>query len=122
MEAAAKAGALGATSRGTVSISITIPPHFQISAGTPIATHLHPGGLGEFCVETNGVRNYHVAVLNSASSSQQVLEAVHTLLPRHSGAICGSASTADEVDRIRASDSLARSGESASVTLLVIPD
>ena len=61
---AARAGEFGPTSRGALSISVTIPPRVTIAT----AVRARNGGEGAaagWCIRTRGLRNYHVDVLGS---------------------------------------------------------
>lgn len=59
VSAEASGGTLGATSRGSISISITIPPHALVISAPPGA----PGDAsGRLCLSENGVSRFHVVL------------------------------------------------------------
>jgi hypothetical protein len=119
--AAARAGELGPTSRDSVSISITIAPHVAVSRapqGTDIAS---PDDAG-FCVETNGMHDYHVAVLGAAGPARQQA-AISRSLPAGGRMSCGGAGSVSFAG-IDPSDGDPRTSDHSSqaVTLLITPD
>lgn len=65
--AMASAGELAARSRGSVSISITIPPHLVIKPAMLVAGPASANETQGFCIKTNGFDNFHLVVLGSAS-------------------------------------------------------
>lgn len=108
---ALRAGALSATSRGSVAITITIPPQVR---------NVEQGGASStgdaLCVSANGLRTYHIAIVSAGS------------LPADVGVAPSSAMDAARVGRCgREPVSVAAievpTGSSAqAVTLLVVPD
>lgn len=63
----AEAGTPGSTSRGTVSISVTIPPHVAVR-GPSTERGAGPRG-GNICVAATGLSSYHVALMPAARGS-----------------------------------------------------
>jgi hypothetical protein len=118
----ATASALGPTSRGTVSISITIPPHVRVipaQAGKSSNAH-------DFCLETNGLQGYHVALLGPAGSPQSfAFPAVSARsLETSSLAACVARRAANHVIGLDLVHGLAAAASpgSAPLTLLIVPD
>ena len=68
--AAARAGEIGATSRSTVSISITIPPHVIVNPVTAATGQTSRASTG-LCVETNGFSQYHLALVRHSAAADQ---------------------------------------------------
>lgn len=108
---AASAGALGPTSRGAVSISVTIMPRVRIAA--PAASL--PRSLGEaspLCVTGTGLGAYRVRFLDETAQRSQAEP------PSDLAAACAKPAPANEPfapsDRPRE--------RSAPLTLLVVPD
>ncbi len=67
---AASAGELAASSRASISISITIPPHLVVNRVAP-AEGAGPRNEGQgFCIAANGLANFHLVVLGSARAAQ----------------------------------------------------
>lgn len=119
---AANAGTLGPTSRGSVSISITIPPHVRIASAAPGAATAGPAGA--LCLETNGIHDYHVAVLGSEGPALErpaVSPAPLFAAAPGGRAICGEGARMAVIDAAGGLSGSARSPQ-APVTLLIIPD
>lgn len=111
---AARAGTLGATSRDSVSISITILPHIGI---TPPQVSSSSGATG-VCLSATGVRNYHINVLRPGPSQPD--SQVESTLPPPAVAdatLCGM-DAAVSIGRTKVLG-VAPFGQ---VTLLVVPD
>ena len=104
--APAAAGELGPVSRGTVSISITIPPHVRVSRPAG-ATLSDSHGL---CLGGTGLGDYRVRVLDSAGS-----QLGQDALPGRSGGCAGPGATAIV-------NAAASPAEAGPVTLLIVPD
>ena len=68
----ASAGELGPTSRGTISISITIPPHVMVKP-VSLVNQDHPSSLSDLCVATNGLQDFHLMVVDSASGQERAI-------------------------------------------------
>jgi len=64
----AAAGAMGPTSRATISISIVIPPHVVIAPATPLNADSRSDAGRKLCVETNGLNHYHLTLVNGSSA------------------------------------------------------
>ena len=119
---AASAGELGATSRGTVSISITVPPHLVLAVSSD-----REASSNALCVSSNAPDHYHIARLSADGTALQSLVLGARSPTRQSGAkeACGPI----EEELTRASDSF--KGDAADrqpgansrpVTLLIVPD
>jgi hypothetical protein len=63
--ARASAGELAARSRGSVSISITIPAHLVLKPAMPVADPGSGKAAQGFCIQANGLENFHLVVLGS---------------------------------------------------------
>lgn len=115
---AASAGELGPTSRGTVAISITVPPHISATSNTSVSQDPRLI-LSNLCVATNGLRNFHLMVVDPAGEERTIPNP-----PRGAPmeGICRGSGLGFQVvdDEVRA----AREIPSASLplTLLVVPD
>lgn len=108
----ASAGELGPTSRGTVSISITIAPHVEIGPSRAAAS----SGDG-FCLRPTGIRSFHLTVVPSGASSPAT---VPVPLSADGGALCAAAGAARRL--LTGASAAAASAPSGAVTLLVTPD
>jgi hypothetical protein len=118
----ATAGALGSTSRGTVSISITVPPHVRvIPAQVPKSSNAH-----DLCLETNGLQGYHVALLGPAGSSQSFASPPGNAapLPTSNLAECGASGGSNHQIGLELVHGLAAAASPGSppLTLLIVPD
>jgi hypothetical protein len=101
----AAAGELGPTSRGTVSISITIPPHLSVLPSGRSDRDRPPG----LCMAANGTREYRVAIVGPSEFPGR-----EDILPARSGE-CAAATAA-------ALAGTARTAAAGPVTLLIVPD
>lgn len=110
---AAAAGEFGPTSRGTVSISITIPPHVVISSAPTTANSGNTEGL---CVRANGIGSYHVVLVPSAASPPVELQA------NPDADWCGAGAAAASSELLRDGSAVRARLFSRPVTLLVTPD
>ena len=63
---AASAGEFGATSRGAISISVTVPPRVAIAIADRDARSGRGGSPG-WCVRTSGLQGYHVRVVGTST-------------------------------------------------------
>jgi hypothetical protein len=114
----ASAGELGPTSRETISISITIPPHVMVKpakSGTDGAV-----SAGAWCVSSNGVAHYHVALLSHDGTQVGTMPS-GLPLPRQAG--CGPAArelVPVSVQFSNAADGKELPGEPAM--LLIVPE
>jgi hypothetical protein len=104
--AGATAGALGPTSRGNVAISITIPPHVQVSRSAGIG----PSDPNALCLGGTGLGDYRVRILDPAGS-----QLGQDMRPGRSPG-CASAGAA-EIANVAAGPA-----ESGPITLLIAPD
>jgi hypothetical protein len=104
--APAAAGDLGPVSRGTVSISVTIPPHVRVSGSVGAV----PSDLHALCLGGTGLGDYRVRVLDSAGS-----QLGQDMLPGLSGGCAGPGATA-------IANAAAGPPQSGPVTLLIVPD
>jgi hypothetical protein len=104
--APAAAGDLGPTSRGTVSISITIPPHVRVSRPAGSA----PSDLRGLCVDGIGLGEYRVRILNAAGS-----QLGQDMLPGRLGGCASLGATA-------IANAAVGPAESGPMTLLIVPD
>lgn len=120
--AAASAGDLAATSRGTVSISITVPPHARL---TPIASGQGSpqAGTGALCLTANGIPQFHVAVVPEGPPSSSAVP-----LNGSSASVNGAGNLFCSADgnqgRIVAAGAAGdrRSSSSRPVTVLIVAD
>ena len=114
---AAYAGELG-TSRGSVSISITVPPH--VSATTLSTVSQDPPISSKLCVATNGLREYHLMLVDAASPQGRPIS--EPLRGGSTDAICKGLGIGYQIfGDERAAPSEMRSAV-PSLTLLVAPD
>jgi hypothetical protein len=122
--ASAEAGVLGTTSRGTVSISLTIGPHVVVSEAprpTGIAVNEEPEAL---CIATSGLPTYRATLLAGVNGHS---EAIDLPLLRKSEVAADQQSCWQEVGagttvhvNGRALQTIRGSAEPA--TLLIVPD
>ena len=113
---AAYAGELG-TSRGSVSISVTVPPHVTATTVSPVSQDRPI--RSKLCVATNGLREYHLMLVDAASPQGRSIPK-----PVRGGsmeAICRGSETGYQ---IFGKEPSAQSEHNAalSLTLLVVPD
>lgn len=112
--AKAAAGSLGATSRGSVAISITIPPHVAVASRSGNGDG---NSADAFCLSAYGIRNYRIGILLPQQAPDSLLEAASG--PEYSNvqALCGA-------DRSLSFSNakIAERPPSRPVTLLVIPE
>ena len=116
----ASAGQLAATSTGSVSISVTIPPHLTVETMPKTPDSASPAATSA-CIVTGDVEDYHVALLPAeGSGAPEPLPMTH----RGAGGRSCLASAAATALEERGPD--VSSGGSAStagpLTLLVVPD
>lgn len=80
---AATQGSLGSTSTGSATVSLTIPPVFEISGLSDLALGSYSGaamaGNEDVCVYQNGGGAYHVLATSSTGSFQVSDGASHTI-------------------------------------------
>lgn len=115
LPAAACAGELGPTSRGSVAISITIPPHVVV---TPAARTDPTGAEAPLCISGAGLARYRVERVQSDPSANpgppQMLpvgaEAFPSACGANAHALAGLAPAIGE------------SGSATPLTLLIVPD
>lgn len=91
MGTSATAGELGPSSRASVGISITIPPHVSLNPGREINGQINPAeGI---CVQANGLNNYRLTMLDAGGSLEAVNVAVRSNITSAIGneAVCGHA-------------------------------
>jgi hypothetical protein len=86
MAASVKAGELGPASRGSVGISITIPPHLSIKPGHE--TNSQMSSAPGVCIQTNGLIS--LTMFNAGSSAKPVDATLKSdIIPATSaGSIC----------------------------------
>jgi hypothetical protein len=113
---AASAGELGATSRGAVSISITVPPHVTIK---PAGAHAPEANA--LCVMSNGFDHYHLVLLEAGGSRHQSIipSAGSKVLTSGARGGCRSIGTDLMPDASLAEDAASRR---IAVTFLIVPD
>lgn len=121
MATSVRAGELGPASRGSVGISITIPPH--VSVNPAHGTNDRVNAAGDICVQANGLNNYHLVILNAARSLEPVnLSMKPAIAPTFSGeAICdhGTGVTKEAISYLLPSTSEQQIG---SLMIVVTPD
>lgn len=110
MPATAQAGDLGATSRGTVSISITIPPRVQVAAA--VAPDARPDS--PLCVSSTGLGRYRIQMIQSGNNVGAGRPNDILIGSARSAASCGAAA--------HAIAGPARPDMSNPLTLLIVPD
>jgi len=118
----AEAGALGPTSRGTVSISITIAPHVVVSeASRP--TQIARGGTAEaLCIGSSGLTAYSAILLARVDGHSEAIDLplVHKLpSDQH---ICGQEAGEGGAVHLDGRMVQAIRGSAEPATLLIIPD
>lgn len=111
----AAAGEMGAISRGTVSISVIIPPHVMVRPAGDTGYKGTSSARGALCVETNGVRQYHLALLPQSGSSED-----QEALPAAADSPACPSASAVLPHNIDAQASGVSEGQ--PLTLLVVPD
>lgn len=115
---AASAGELGATSRGSVSITITVPPHLRVEAASDRSS-----SANALCITGNGFDHYHVALLETDGRPGKIaIPSALSKALRPGEAYCGSILT----KLVPVGDSLAdhaadRPGP-GPLMLLIVPD
>jgi hypothetical protein len=114
------AGELGSTSRGTVSISITIPPHVTATAASADGGE----GKGGLCLRSNGFKSYHVALLDGAEPLRSSISfSDDPTAPGSKQLPCAASGVAREASRlIVGRESAARTSVDRPLTLLIVPD
>jgi hypothetical protein len=112
--ASATAGELGATSRGTVSISITVPPHVTIEAAS--LRNEERSAPDAFCIASNGVTRFHVEVARPAGAKGDAFASAV------SWPMCGGSGPQDQVTANAAELNQSGAGAREDVTLLVVPE
>lgn len=120
--AEASAGELAARSRGSVSISITVPPHLVLKPAMPVADPRSGKEAQGFCIKANGLDNFHLVVLGSAS--------MQSPLPRPAASmpIAMSNCAALPAEALRTKQDVALPvatggpSESHPLTIIVVPD
>ena len=113
----------GPTSRDSISISISIPPHFEMN---PAGSSTHQGRVAKsdlLCIEGNGAKNYHVAVVGPEGlpDRSNTLRQSRLIPIAIDPATCGPGTAAAAIhfaNWLSTSPGSAR----APVTLLIIPD
>lgn len=121
MGSAAHSGELSTTSRGTVVMSVTIPPHLQVSESP---TSLGSAPAGSLCVHASGIRNYHIRILAGDGSplGQSALERTAARTGAGAGGFCNLPDGAAGAVLLTGQTPSDRPQSSATLTLLVIPE
>jgi hypothetical protein len=123
------ASAPGATSRGTVSISITVPPHVLVSrlAGPDGGAVSEAGD--SLCVAAVGYSNYHVALVPSREGATGLPDKgaarMSSEVAGESSCLAGLAGQASEPGLIlylRHPATQPLAGSADALTLLIVPD
>ena len=111
---AAQGNELGATSRATLSISITVPPHLRVSQAPAKTGDLSPG-TRQLCIATNGFSAFRVAVLGAGEAVQNGVTSQPT---RPLGCDVLNSGTGETILRLQSASAPA----AAPMTLIIIPD
>jgi hypothetical protein len=86
MAASVKAGELGPASRGSVGISITIPPHLSLNPGHE--TNSQMNSAAGVCVQTNGLINLMMLNVGSSTKPAGITLKSDIIPAASSGSIC----------------------------------
>jgi hypothetical protein len=124
MPMSAEAGILGQTSRGTVSISVTIAPHVVVTEPSrPLRAQVGDGS-GALCIASSGLISYRATLLARIDGRSEAIDLPLTRRdrlsadPRSCGQLAGAAAT------VRLDNRLVQAirGSGVPATLLIIPD
>lgn len=109
----ASAAQMGPTSRDSLSISVTVPPHITVS---PAAAKFDASSAApKLCVGTNGFSQYHLVMLRHSGATEQE-EKLKAGEPGGLSACPGAIAVAP---RMLADTGLSSPG---ALTLLIVPD
>lgn len=109
----ASAAQMGPTSRDSVSISVTVPPHIIVAPA--VAKLDGSSGAPKLCVGTNGFSQYHLVVVRHSGATEQE-EALRAGESSEVSACPGAVAVAP---RMIADSELSSRG---ALTLLIVPD
>jgi hypothetical protein len=115
MPAGATASGPASASQGSISISITIPAHYQIGARREKPADVSLTSDHALCVETNGNLSYQIAVIDEHGVANQLA------IPPSIGDVCTPATPPLATNPV----SLARDrshSQPGPVTVLIVPD
>ncbi|MGE5563279.1 MAG: hypothetical protein ACM3ZV_08200 [Bacillota bacterium] len=105
----ARAGTLGPTSAGTVSISVRVAPSFEVRPTWDVVE----GAAGEgLCAKARGIGAYRLLVLSAPAENSSAQDA--PLAPEVAGG-CGTDAAVDLPNAVRATPG-------GRITLLVVPE
>lgn len=110
---------MGPTSRATVSISVTIAPHFAVNAARSAALTALPGAPG-LCIETNGFAQFHLMLVRHSSGAGEREEALQSDASAAGQSACGSGNALIPPLAARAVEEEASPAE--PLTVVVVPD
>ena len=115
----ASAGQLGATSAGSVTISVTIAPHVTVMP--PPAPARSGSSAADACLVTNGVGDFHVALLQPDGSGPAEPLAPVGRGAAGAGCLTGATAVALQVGSPGGS-SVAADAPREPATLLIVPE
>jgi len=109
--AGARAGDLGPTSRESVAISITVPPHFTVQAASATTT----SGLVPLCIGANAVQGYGIVIYDT--EGRQIEPVAATWIPAVAGRGCiGSSGNRPRTKAVELPE------PQGALTLLIVPN
>jgi len=118
----AEAGALGPTSRGTVSISITIAPHVVVSEASRPA-QVAPGDTAEaLCIGSSGLTAYSATLLALIDGRSEAIDLPLVRKLPSDQHICGQEAGEGAAVHLDGRMVQAIRGSAEPATLLIIPD
>lgn len=115
----ASAGELGPTSRGTISISITIPPHVMVKP-VSLVNQDHRSSLSDLCVATNGLQDFHLMVVDSVSGQERAIPSPVQVAPGQGS--CRGPGLGSQIVDERPLTARQMPDAAPPLTLLVVPD
>ena len=118
----APASAVGPTSRSTISITITVPPHIVLSRADSVTDSALDARVEDFCIGASGLASYHVALAPSHGGLAPVGLRTHSGQQAGDPQLCGRDPGPGSVLHLDKAMVQTITGSAGPATLLIIPD
>jgi hypothetical protein len=112
---------MGATSRGTISIRITIPPHVMVEPAHGEGASDEAVSARGLCVRSNGFTPYHLAIL-SPSGTLESIPTHQAASEPNPGSFCASANGDRPTGQLPDTFVRAAGSQGQGGTLLIVAD